>query len=543
MVGEDHQQNDDIALNIARAGVDNGVDFDDPVDAVVKSDDDDDQNVGSADEDDDDDAEEIRKMIHALISVLQQRHRFPARQRDGTIMELVRHFHFCDDDDDQNVDDNTNPDSGEDDDDNDEAEEITRMINTLLLVLQRCHLLSARQRDGKIVELVRYFHTELKDDIHDMITDQTYGENYAGLDANRDTEAEVETALRSYPENLERRKTTVWRFNHHDDFDDDLDDNDDDDDDDEEEIGGWMEDDHGNVPIYCLTHVRKNRGGWFGHNIKAIPFMHLFAQLAIEFNSSFDDYEDKETRGGLLITITRGGNVLQELVRQSDDNTTWDHTLEQVDSICFTQLARLRESRLLTKHDVVHFELVYLVHESSFNFLQQRFVFLTEWNPESLLSYRRLSTYFHAANNSIEGFRVVCDSIIRYYPKKRGIIALFENVSFNSERVSVFGIACENFGREQVIDIIESTLTRYSATVPLQTADALISAAMDDRTHLDGVYSILRRQPDVLIQQLLLPAPAPHGDAGSQYHTTNHKKRRRWWLSYDIDELGRYNRK
>ena len=493
VAGEDHQQNDDIALNVAGAGVDNGVEFDDPVDAVVNSDDDDDDDI-------------------------------------------------------QNVDDNS--DNNNNDNNSNEAEETNMMINDLISVLQNRNNFPVQQRDGKIVELARYFHRELKNDIHAMITDQTYGANYAGLDANRDTEAEVETALRSYPENLERRKTTLWKYN--DDFHDD---------DDDEEIGGWMEVDNGNVPIYCLTHVRKSGDGWSGHNIKAIPFIHLFAQLAIEFNSSFDDYEGftgdgKETRGGLLITVTRervdaqdiyetnSNNVLEELVSKSDPSGIWAHTNEQVDSICFTQLARLRESGLLTKHDVVHLKLVpnllhsdatvgyENLHFSGLHFSEQRFFFLTEWNPESLLKSGRSSrdyrhsTFYFAAYNSLEGFRAVCDSIIRYYPKKRGIVALFQEDYRNPSELSLFGIACERFGREQVIDIIERTLTRYSITVPLQTADALISAAMDDGTHLDGVYSILRRQPDVLIQQLLLPVPAPHGDAGSQYHTTNHKKQR-----------------
>ena len=50
--------------------------------------------------------------------------------------------------------------------------------------------------------MIENFLDNLGDDIHDMLSDNNDFEahNYDGLDSNRDTEAEVETAVRFFPE-------------------------------------------------------------------------------------------------------------------------------------------------------------------------------------------------------------------------------------------------------------------------------------------------------------------------------------------------------
>ena len=49
--------------------------------------------------------------------------------------------------------------------------------------------------------------------------------------------------------------------------------------------------------------------------------------------------------------------------------------------------------------------------------------------------------------------------------------------------------------------IVEETLARFPDT-PLNVIDALLSAAIDENSHLDGVYFLLRREPDVLVKLL-----------------------------------------
>ena len=70
-------------------------------------------------------------------------------------------------------------------------------------------------------------------------------------------------------------------------------------------------------------------------------------------------------------------------------------------------------------------------------------------------------------------------------------------------------MACKEHGKENVIEVIENVLVVADCcsnnNTPYNTAHALISAAIDDDIHLDGVFFLLRREPDVL-QKLLFPA-------------------------------------
>ena len=53
---------------------------------------------------------------------------------------------------------------------------------------------------------------------------------------------------------------------------------------------------------------------------------------------------------------------------------------------------------------------------------------------------------------------------------------------------------------------VEDTIARYSDT-PFNVAQALLPAAIDASIHLDCLYFLLQREPDVL-QKLISPLPA-----------------------------------
>merc|ERR1712007_320296 len=78
--------------------------------------------------------------------------------------------------------------------------------------------------------------------------------------------------------------------------------------------------------------------------------------------------------------------------------------------------------------------------------------------------------HYASSNSSFQGFRSVFDFGIRYFPSKRGISLLFQKDD-----------DCET---------------------PINSMDALMLAAIDEHIHLDGVYFVLRRQPDVLTRML-----------------------------------------
>ena len=53
------------------------------------------------------------------------------------------------------------------------------------------------------------------------------------------------------------------------------------------------------------------------------------------------------------------------------------------------------------------------------------------------------------------------------------------------------------------MNMVEEIITASnSSTTPIHRMDALLLAAIDDTIHLDGVYFLLRRQPDVVLTQL-----------------------------------------
>ena len=98
-------------------------------------------------------------------------------------------------------------------DDEAELDDVTA-IQTLLSILgEKDEFPVQQQRNGTLANLARTFLRNFNMDVQDMITDGDFG-TYRGLDATRDTEAEVEQVLRIFPELLSKRNTTklVWNY-------------------------------------------------------------------------------------------------------------------------------------------------------------------------------------------------------------------------------------------------------------------------------------------------------------------------------------------
>jgi hypothetical protein len=329
------------------------------------------------------------------------------------------------------------------------------------------------QTRNKTDELVENFLEELEDDIHDMLCDNNIeADNYRGLDSDRDTEEEVETVIRFFPDVLTRRGGT-----------DDC------------------------YPIQLLSYTCYEDGFW-GCNVKAVSFIPIVARLAIELGLSFDGGEE---RGGLLC----GGddNVLLYLIAAYRTDL---QNYETIDNKYLQVLIQLRKIGLLKKEDIQRYRLLHDICSSCY-FPEKRFRFLLEWDPIKLTQSERgggIPLLYAACSNihsirgfySIRGFQLVFEYGIRYFPKKKGINLLFRK---NSSGNTPFIGACYFYGYEQVMKIIEDTLIRcYSSsddTPPLNIEEALMTAAIDKDIHLDCVYFLLRRQPDIL-QKLLSSA-------------------------------------
>jgi hypothetical protein len=339
-----------------------------------------------------------------------------------------------------------------------------RRLLKLISVLERKEHFPLFKRD-EIDILIREFLFNLGDDVHDMICDDTIDAgDYRGLDSDRDTEAEIETAVRFFPDVLSRR----GRFNLY--------------------------------PIQLLVFTLGEN--MIRCNLKAVSFIPIAASLALELGL----FEEEE-RGGLLFENDFGKNILHDLMTGRHNR---EHH-EAADDKYLQVLIKLREMGLLKKEDIKTYDLLNVLSSQSQcdYFAEKRFRFLVEWDPNALLHPNRgghLPIHYVAYRSSIRGFKLVFEYGIRYYPKKKGIHLLFHKNDNFSIQDTPFQIACDKLGYEKVMEVVEDTLARHSDT-PINVAEALVSAAIDKNIQLDCVYFLLLRQPDIL-QTLLSQSSA-----------------------------------
>jgi hypothetical protein len=165
-------------------------------------------------------------------------------------------------------------------------------------------------------------------------------------------------------------------------------------------------------------------------------------------------------------------------------------------------IKQLRQSGLFRKEDIRRYHLLDELSKKAF-FASKRFRFVVEWDPTSLKQtdeYGNLPIHYAANVLSIQGFRMVFEYGIRYYPKKKGINFLFKKDELGK---TPFQDACKLHDRDELMMVIEDTLNNPNIS-SLNSVEALLLAAIDDDIHLDCVYHLMRRDPDVL-QTLLSP--------------------------------------
>jgi hypothetical protein len=347
----------------------------------------------------------------------------------------------------------------------------------LISVLEGFDEFSFRTRN-KTDELVEDFLDNLGDDIHDTLCDNDIkSDNYRGLDSERDTEEEVETAIRLFPEVLSRR-------------------------------GGY----YNYYPIQLLAFARNEDGHWVW-NLKAVSFIPLLVMLAIEFGL----FEEEE-RGGLLCEI--GNNVLRSLISSYRTEIHKQERHEAIEDKYLHVLIQLRRIGLFKKEDIQRHTLLNTLCTNCLYFPEKRFRFLAEWDPNALINtntHGHLLLHCAACRTSIQVFRSIFEVGIRYFPKKEGISLLFRKDDLDE---TPFQDACKKFGYKEVIKVIEETLIDHRRSDdesggapdgPYNIVDALITACIDGNIHLDSVYFLLRREPDVL--QKLLPSSLPSPQA------------------------------
>ncbi|OEU19144.1 hypothetical protein FRACYDRAFT_237434 [Fragilariopsis cylindrus CCMP1102] len=404
--------------------------------------------------------------LKKMILVLEQKETFPLRTRNKTD-ELVETFLIEAAQDEQQ-----------------QAQQAVVLLKKLILVLQYRETFPLRTRN-QTDELVEKFLAELEDDVHNMLcadlTDPN-SDNYRGLDSERDTEAEVEAIVRIFPEVLTRIRIEN---------------------EDDEHVSL-----HYPIQLLAFAH-NEDEDGSYGCNVKAVSFIPVVARLAIEFGC----FEEEE-RGGLLCEDRYGENVLHCLTLSCGGQTyNQDEQCKAADDKYLQVLIQLRKLGLLKKEDIKRYSLLHKLCREKENdyFAEKRFRFLVEWDPTALLhaiTYGWLPIHCAAFLSSPRGFELVFEYGIRYFPKKKGISLLFKKT--NHDDSTPFQYACEIFGHEKVMEVVEDTLAHCYAssddTPPLHVVNALMTAAIDKNIHLDCVYFLMRRKPDILME-VLSPLP------------------------------------
>ena len=381
-----------------------------------------------------------------------------------------------------------------------------RRLAVLECLLRKEHL-PLRQRN-LIDDFVDKFHENINSDIHHMITNQRDANTFPagtliGLDIGRDTHAEVETILRIFPDQIKQGRVTSSIYRD----------------------GRWVEieyEEDGDYPIQCLP-LFWDRYGNEVSDTNAIPFIHVFAKLAIEFNSF-----KKVERGGLSIEdVTNQYTVIENLSRAKFTATYDSEDCGFLDEVRATEFNRLRQMGLMVVDDIreyyyfmtpddireYYYILVLLCEHDIFPENSARF--LIEWYPECLIkpSFNdrgmcHTPLFTVAWLGSLQSFRFIFEYLIRYYPYKKGISQLFQrrrrwpNHDGKTPLQVACGTRCNPLKRKKYMDVVEEVLSQYSGSTPINTMDAIIAAAIDPSIHVEGVYFLMRRQPDALISMI-----------------------------------------
>jgi hypothetical protein len=156
----------------------------------------------------------------------------------------------------------------------------------------------------------------MKDDVHDRLCDNNVdSENYGGLDSDRDrdTEGELETTIRFFPDVL---STIRGPFNHY--------------------------------PIQYLSYSIIGRMYNRRRNLKAVLFIPIFARIALELGCF-----DEQWRGGLLCRDYCGFNVLQDILCNShNENDAYNREHLLIEDKHLLVVKQLRQMGYLKKEDI-----------------------------------------------------------------------------------------------------------------------------------------------------------------------------------------------
>ena len=188
----------------------------------------------------------------------------------------------------------------------------------------------------------------------------------------------------------------------------------------------------------------------------------------------------------------------------------------------------LRQMNLLTVDDVREHRLFSLLCINGYRFFPHNSIrFFIEWSPtllllpsiligsvnielfhgfagreDDIISSEGFTLLYSAVSKmrSIRNFRFMFEYMIRYFPFKEGITLLFRGPRSDDVVYTAFNMACKQFDRPQVMEVVEDVLAQVSGTTPINTVEAIVLAATDPDIQLDCLYFLIQRRPDILLR-------------------------------------------
>jgi len=366
------------------------------------------------------------------------------------------------------------------------------------------------------------FLTRIQETFADWLFEAALSNNEdsrCGLDDERDTEQQVELALRFFPRVLCQRR-------------------------------------YGLFPIFWLT-----------KSTRSVSFIPLFARLGTELGL----FQESE-RGGLVFG-TNGMDVFSQLAATAttggESNGEGPPNQEIVDAKFLAVIQKLRETKLMRRSDIEKYKMIDILRQQSV-FPKQRFLYLVDWCPSALLSNHGrgkvqtisvglIMRFFD--KDDISGIKMLFELSMKYYPAELGF--LFDTIytvddekdpsSFrkkprtlntttinnrynrrNRRRIiveednseiagaasednnnlphtkldknsitSLFEFACDTYGAKEVQHIVDRLLFGQMTKDTNFTRNAVVRAAASCRTSVNGAESIfLLMQKDPTLLQL-----------------------------------------
>lgn len=251
----------------------------------------------------------------------------------------------------------------------------------------------------------KLFLSQVQDAFADWLFEAALFEDLSGcLNDTRDTEQQVEMALRFFPQVLRIRR-------------------------------------YGLFPIF-----------WLCRSIRSVSFIPLFAKLGVELGL-FQEYE----RGGLVFGAN-GMDIFSQLAattcRGGSTNTTTNKYViskrnhqDMVDATFLAVIQTLRKNKLMKKSDIYKYKMIDILCNNEVYFPKKRFLYLVDWDPSALLSNNSsgrcdkstknttislsvglISRFLFADttkendNNDLTGLRMLFELSMKYYPAELGFL-------------------------------------------------------------------------------------------------------------------------